>query len=64
LAEALTRLYTYLKEEDDTLLIATFKSVVEDAPRSQEMIARVLYKRQSKEVDKFFEDYKTVFNRV
>ena len=53
-----------MKQDEDAILIATYKSVVDDAPRSQEMIARILYKRNSKDVDKFFEDYKAIFNRI
>ncbi len=45
------------------ILIALFKSVDADVQRNKEMISRVLYRRQSKEVDKFFEDYKTLFGK-
>jgi len=62
IAEPLYRLAHFLMEEDQTLIVM-FKTVVEDASRSKEMISRVLFKRQSKEVDRFFDDYKTVFSR-
>jgi hypothetical protein len=59
-SEVIIRFLKYMKE-DDSMLIGIFKSVDTDIPRNKEMISRVLYRRPSKEVDKFFEDYKTLF---
>jgi hypothetical protein len=47
--------------EEDQMLIALFKSVDSDVQRNREMISRILYRRTAKDVDKFFEDYKTLF---
>lgn len=44
------------------MLIAYFKTVDTDTTRNKEMISRILYRRTSKDVDKFFEDYKTLFS--
>jgi hypothetical protein len=49
--------------EDDQMLIGLFKSVDTDVQRNKEMISRVLYRRQTKDVDKFFDDYKTLFGK-
>ncbi len=49
--------------EDDQMLIALFKSIDQDVTRNKEMISRILYRRQTKDVDKFFEDYKTLFGK-
>ena len=60
-SEPVLRFLQYMKEEDQAL-IALFKSV--DTPvRSREMISRILYRRASKDVDKFFDDYKTLFGK-
>lgn len=48
-------------KEEDSILVALFKSADRDVQRSREMISRILYRRTSKDVDKFFEDYKTLF---
>ena len=58
----LSRFLQYMRE-DDLILIALFKSVDTDVQRTKEMISRVLYRRQTKEVDKFFDDYKTLFGK-
>jgi hypothetical protein len=38
-----------------------YKTVDADIARNKEMISRILYRRMTKEVDKFFDDYKNVF---
>lgn len=60
-SEPVFRFLQYMKE-DDQVLIGLFKSV-ETNVRSREMISRILYRRNSKEVDKFFDDYKTLFGK-
>ncbi len=49
--------------EDDLMLIGKFKSVDSDIQRNRELIARILFRRRSKDVEKFFEDYKTLFGK-
>lgn len=61
-SEVLMRFLQYMRE-DDLMLIAMFKSIDTDIQRNREMIARILYRRQSKDVDKFFDDYKTLFGK-
>ena len=56
----LVRFLQYMRE-DDHMLIALFKSVDSDVQRNREIISRILYRRTTKDVDKFFEDYKTLF---
>jgi hypothetical protein len=45
------------------MLIALFKSIDTDVQRNKEIISRILYRRNTKDVDKFFEDYKTLFGK-
>ena len=59
-SEVLLRFLQYMRE-DDQMLIALFKSVDVDVQRNREIISRILYRRTSSPVDKFFEDYKTLF---
>lgn len=47
-------------KEEDAVLIVLFKTCDVDKARNKEMITRILYRRSSKEVDKFFDDYKTI----
>lgn len=61
-SEVLLRFLQYIRE-DDLMLIAMFKSIDTDIQRNREMIARILFRRRSKDVDKFFEDYKTLFGK-
>ena len=61
-SEVVFRFLQYMRE-DDQMLIGMFKSIDSDVQRNKEMISRVLYRRQTKDVDKFFEDYKTLFGK-
>lgn len=54
------RFLQYVRE-DDQMLVALFKQVDSDVQRNREIISRILYRRNSKDVDKFFDDYKTLF---
>jgi hypothetical protein len=56
--EVLIQFWQFLRE-DDQVLIGLFKS--SDVQRTREMISRILYRRTSSHIDKFFEDYKTLF---
>ena len=56
----LLRFLQYVRE-DDQMLVALFKQVDSDVQRNREIISRILYRRNSKDVDKFFDDYKTLF---
>jgi hypothetical protein len=47
--------------EDDQILIGLFKSVDSDVQRNREIISRILFRRTTKDVEKFFDDYKTLF---
>jgi hypothetical protein len=59
-SEVLVRFLGYMRE-DDQMLIALFKSIDTDIQRNREIISRLLYRKSGKDVDKFFEDYKTLF---
>ena len=59
-SEVLLRFLQYVRE-DDQMLVALFKQVDSDVQRNREIISRILYRRNSKDVDKFFDDYKTLF---
>jgi uncharacterized protein YaaN involved in tellurite resistance len=48
-------------KEEDQVIIVLYKTIDLDVQRNKEMLSRILYRRISKEVDKFFEDYKTLF---
>eukprot|EP00347_Sterkiella_histriomuscorum_P023264 403335317 len=61
-SEAIFRFLQYMRE-DDQMLIGLFKSIDTDVQRNKEMISRILYRRQTKDIDKFFEDYKTLFGK-
>jgi hypothetical protein len=56
--ESLISFLQYMRE-DDQVLIGLFKS--SEVQKSREMISRILYRRTSNHVDKFFDDYKTLF---
>ncbi|CDW85886.1 UNKNOWN [Stylonychia lemnae] len=60
--EVVYRFLQYMRE-DDQMMIGLFKSIDTDVQRNKEMISRVLYRRQTKDVDKFFDDYKTLFGK-
>ena len=51
--------FLHFMREDDQMLISLFKT--SDVQKKREIISRILYRRQSSHVDKFFEDYKTLF---
>ena len=53
--------FCYYMKEDDQMLIGLFKTVDTDIQRNREMISRILFRSTSKEAEKFFEDYKTLF---
>lgn len=53
--------FCYYMKEDDQMLIGMFKTIDTDIQRNREMISRILYRRQSKDAEKFFEDYRTLF---
>ena len=58
--EVIVRFLKYMRE-DDSKLVGLFKSIDSDVQRNREIISRILYRRSSTHVDKFFEDYKTLF---
>ena len=56
----LLRFLQYMREEDQ-MLVALFKSIDSDVQRNREIISRIVFRRISKDVDKFFDDYKNLF---
>ena len=51
--------FLHFMREDDQMLISFFKTC--EVQHNREIISRILYRRQSSHVDKFFETYKSLF---